>query len=93
MELKQLHHWDHDYRQAVALQRTLTGRVCLQPLVRSPRTVAGVDVSYRRHGEEFYAASVELVLASGCGYRLPEPTRLAHRESNRLRLSSSGTDP
>ena len=34
------------------------------------------------------ARAVQIVLASGHGYRLPEPTRQAHIESNRLRAEA-----
>jgi deoxyribonuclease V len=32
------------------------------------------------------ARAVQIVLACGRGYRLPEPTRQAHIESNKLRV-------
>jgi deoxyinosine 3'endonuclease (endonuclease V) len=34
--------------------------------------------------------AVQIVLACGRGYRLPEPTRKAHVESNRLREAVIG---
>jgi len=55
--------------------RVLRTRDRVRPLYVSP----GHQVSMER--------AVQLVLACGRGYRLPEPTRLAHVESNRLRIA------
>lgn len=53
-----LHSWQLDPRQAVALQRELAGRVELNDalLPRSVRLVAGVDVSSARFGNAVHAA-------------------------------------
>lgn len=60
-----LHDWDLNPRQAVALQRELARQVRLTPTVaESPTTVAGVDVSYEKHGDHFFAAVVVLDFAS-----------------------------
>ncbi len=64
MQFIELHGWDLSCREAIALQKELAGRITLQDeLSPSPATVAGVDVSYRRHGELFFAAVVVLRLA------------------------------
>ncbi len=61
MDFHPLHSWDLDYRAAIALQKELSARVVLQNrLPHEVRLVAGVDVSYRRHGETFFAAVVVL---------------------------------
>jgi deoxyribonuclease V len=54
------HHWDLDYRQAVALQHQLSGRVKLQPLpLGDLRYVAGADMAIsKRHGKLFAAVVV-----------------------------------
>jgi len=61
MNVPHLHDWSMNYREAVALQRELAGRVLLDDALPSPlRTVAGVDVSYEKHGDLFFAAVVIL---------------------------------
>jgi deoxyribonuclease V len=64
MQISKLHDWDLSCREAIALQKKLAGRICLQDELPSRlETVAGVDVSYQRHGELFFAAVVVLRLA------------------------------
>lgn len=41
------HPWDVSPAEARAIQNRLCGRVCVQPLERRPRVVAGVDVSVK----------------------------------------------
>ncbi|MBE0598016.1 MAG: deoxyribonuclease V [Desulfuromonadales bacterium] len=61
MELSRLHDWAVDYRQAIVLQRQLAGEIELRPGFPSPLdTVAGVDVSYEKHGHQFFAGVVVL---------------------------------
>jgi len=56
-----LHRWDLPPRQAIELQKDLARRVVLSNrLPQQIRTVAGVDVSYRKHGTRFFAAVVVL---------------------------------
>jgi deoxyribonuclease V len=63
MDFSELHGWDLTPREAIELQRKLAGRVVLEDcLPRAPELVAGVDVSYRRHGALFFAAVVVLHL-------------------------------
>lgn len=65
MDFAALHDWDLDPRRAVALQRELAEQVRLMPtLPASPATVAGVDVSYEKHGDHFFAAVVVLDFAT-----------------------------
>ena len=60
--------------------RVLRTRDRVRPLYVSP----GHKVSMER--------AIDVVLACGRGYRLPEPTRLAHGESNRLRITGQGLE-
>ncbi len=61
MDFPELHDWNLDYREAVALQRELARRVVLKDEVPQPPVrVAGVDVSYEKHGDQFFAAVVVL---------------------------------
>ncbi|ALC17735.1 endonuclease V [Desulfuromonas soudanensis] len=63
MDLPCLHGWRLTGREAVALQRELAEKVVLADgLPRPVRTVAGVDVSYERNGDSFFAAVVVLEL-------------------------------
>lgn len=57
MDVPSLHGWSMNFREAVALQRELAGSVLLLDCLPRPlRTVAGVDVSYEKHGDLFFAA-------------------------------------
>jgi deoxyribonuclease V len=61
MDFSELHDWSMDYREAVRLQKELAGRVVLADhLPRTIKTVAGVDVSYEKHGDQFFAGVVVL---------------------------------
>ena len=76
MDFPELHDRAMTYKEAAALQRELSGKVLIRREVpASLRTVAGVDVSYRKHGELFFAGVVVLSYpdlmpveeASACG--------------------------
>lgn len=61
MNFPTLHSWDLDTKAAIALQRELASRVVLKNrLPEKVRLVAGVDVSYEKHGDRFYAGVVVL---------------------------------
>lgn len=61
MDFPELHDWSMTYKEAVALQRELAGRIDLRDRLPRPlRTVAGVDVSYEKHGDLFFAAVIVL---------------------------------
>jgi len=61
MDVAALHDWNMDYREAIALQQELAGQVRLANCLPQPVTrVAGVDVSYEKHGDRFYAGVVVL---------------------------------
>jgi len=64
VQFSDLHGWDLSCREAIALQKELASKISLQDeLPFLPETVAGVDVSYQRHGDLFFAAVVVLRLA------------------------------
>lgn len=61
MDFPSLHDWSLNFSAAIALQQVLAGRVLrVDCLPRPVRTVAGVDVSYEKHGDLFFAAVVVL---------------------------------
>jgi deoxyribonuclease V len=61
MLFPELHNWSMSYREAAELQRQLALEVVLRTELPKPlRTVAGVDVSYEKHGDLFFAAVVVL---------------------------------
>ncbi len=63
MDFPRLHTWSMTYREAAALQRELSARVVVRNALPDPVTrVAGVDVSYERHGDLFFAGVVVLEL-------------------------------
>jgi deoxyribonuclease V len=63
MDFAQLHSWSVTYREAAELQRELAERVILKDCLPRPvRLAAGVDVSYEKHGEKFFAGVVVLSL-------------------------------
>jgi deoxyribonuclease V len=60
--------------EGVEVGRVVRTRDRVRPLYVSPGHLISID------------RAVQVVLACGRGYRLPEPTRQAHVESNRLRI-------
>ena len=60
MRIQQLHSWNLTPREAVALQRELTGRVDTTLPLGKCDIVAGADVSYNRFSPTCYAAVVVL---------------------------------
>jgi len=62
MRIPRLHTWVRTYRSAVAVQERLRGRVRLEAMSGPVRTVAGVDVSYEKHGKRFFAGVVVMSL-------------------------------
>jgi deoxyribonuclease V len=60
MEIKHLHSWESTPKEAVALQRLLSGnRVSVEgPHLNEIKTVAGADISMEIHGDTLYAAVV-----------------------------------
>jgi deoxyribonuclease V len=65
MKFKSLHPWNLSAKEAIVLQRQLAEQVVLANSLPAPiRTVAGVDVSYKRRGRLFHAAVVVLDYAT-----------------------------
>jgi deoxyribonuclease V len=60
----ELHPWKASYREAVAIQNSLRSRLCLAPLARPLRLVAGADVAYSRASHRLCAAVVVMALPS-----------------------------
>lgn len=58
MRYKELHPWDVDYKEAVALQERLRRRVIIRRLTRGPRVIAGADVAYSKLTDSIYAGVV-----------------------------------
>jgi len=55
------HSWDLEPREAISLQKDLAGEVRTEnDLPDKIRRVAGIDVSYEKHGDLFYAGVVVL---------------------------------
>ena len=63
MRIKALHTWDLVPTEAVALQRTLAGRVKTRTALGKCELIAGADVSYNRFSPIFYGAVVVLSVA------------------------------
>lgn len=64
MEALSLHPWRVSYREAVALQHSLSERLRIEPLTRPVHLVAGTDVAYSRATHQMYAAVVVVALPS-----------------------------
>jgi deoxyribonuclease V len=66
MNFPHLHDWSVTYKEAVALQRRLAEDVILENrLPEVVQLVAGVDVSYEKHGDLFFAAVVVVAREEG----------------------------
>lgn len=65
MRIQRLHPWDLTPREAIALQTELAARVDVRTPLTDFTLVAGVDVSYTRFSDIFYAAVVVLRAADG----------------------------
>ncbi len=59
---QKLHDWEMTPREAVELQKSLRGRVRLEPLERPVKTIAGADISFNKFSETIYAGIVVLSL-------------------------------
>ena len=62
MQVKRLHSWKVTYSQAIAIQSRLSSRLSFRALPKTPKLVAGVDVSCNRHSDIIYAGIVVLSL-------------------------------
>lgn len=55
MQVKELHSWQVDYREAVRIQKDLVSHLVLEGGPGAVRTVAGVDVSYAKKDNRMFA--------------------------------------
>lgn len=58
------HSWDVSTQEAIQIQNRLASLVRQEPLTFTPRTIAGVDVSFRRRGFKDYAAQCGVAVLS-----------------------------
>jgi len=58
LDFLELHSWDMDCRQAIALQVELSKSVSIRPLDRNVKIIAGADVSYSRTKQALFAAVI-----------------------------------
>jgi deoxyribonuclease V len=58
----QLHSWDVSPKEAIEIQEKLRSQLIVEPLERSPRYVAGCDISYDKGADTVYAGIVVLEL-------------------------------
>ena len=56
MKIRALHSWELSYKEAIDIQKRLSGQVRQIPLKEPVKTIAGADVSYSKPGAEVYAA-------------------------------------
>ncbi len=57
-----LHDWNLSPTEAVALQQQLRSQIRVEPLTKTPRTIAGCDISFNKFEETVYAGIVVLDL-------------------------------
>jgi deoxyribonuclease V len=58
MQVRELHTWKADYKEAVRIQNQLVSRLVLEGGPSAVRTVAGVDVSYDKKDNRVFACVV-----------------------------------
>lgn len=63
-ELYHGHDWDVSTTEAIRIQQKIAERVAFEPLARTPETIAGVDVSFRRTGYKQYDAQCGIAVLS-----------------------------
>ena len=57
-----LHDWNVSPTEAVALQQQLRSQIRIEPLTKTPKTIAGCDISFNKFEETVYAGIVVLDL-------------------------------
>lgn len=57
-----LHEWNLSPTEAVALQQQLRSQIRIEPLTKTPQTIAGCDISFNKFEETVYAGIVVLNL-------------------------------
>jgi deoxyribonuclease V len=58
MKIRHIHSWDVSYEEARKLQESLRSKLVTAPPKKTPRFIAGADVSYEKHGDLFFAGVV-----------------------------------
>ena len=64
MKVKSLHSWQTTPKEAIQIQKRLAGKVKLTGGKRTPKIIAGTDISMNRHSTTFYAGIVLLEFPS-----------------------------
>ena len=59
---RELHSWDLNAQQAVALQKELASQIVIEKPTRAIETIAGADISFNKFSDVIYAAIVVLRL-------------------------------
>ncbi len=62
MKIKKLHNWNLSYSQAIALQKSLSGKVQTIELKKQPKTIAGIDCAFSKDKKRIVACVVVLKL-------------------------------
>ncbi|MDD5063567.1 MAG: deoxyribonuclease V [Phycisphaerae bacterium] len=62
MKIKSLHNWNLSYPQAIALQKSLSGKVQRIELRKQPKTIAGIDCAFSGDKKKIFACVVLLKL-------------------------------
>jgi deoxyribonuclease V len=58
----QEHAWNVSVAEATQIQNELRSKIALVPLAKTPKTIAGADISYNRFSDDFFACVVVLSL-------------------------------
>lgn len=64
MKIKKLHNWNLSYSQAIALQKSLSGKIRLIELKKQAETIAGIDCAFSGDKKRIIACVVLLKLPS-----------------------------
>jgi deoxyribonuclease V len=62
MKIKKLHDWNLSYSHAIALQKSLSGKVRLIKLKKQPKIAAGIDCAFSKDKKKIFACAVLLKL-------------------------------
>jgi deoxyribonuclease V len=60
--MERLHNWNLSYKQAVGLQKKLSGRVQFTAIKKAPKIVGGLDCAFSTDGERIAASAVVIRL-------------------------------
>lgn len=76
MEIKHLHSWNVNYKEAVQIQQRLKKELILKKPKRRFHLVAGADVAYDKENDKFYAGVIIFKLASFASLKDKDMQRL-----------------